>query len=340
VKQVTSVLVAGEGDKIKVSEMPADGTWPTGTARFEKRNIAVNIPEWDSETCIQCGICSFVCPHSAIRMKVYDKELLKDAPASFKYADAKGKEFDGYAATIQVAPEDCTGCSACVANCPAVSKKNPELKAINMAPQIPLRDQEVHNFNFFLNLPELPIEKYNKATIKGSQLAPHGFEFSGACAGCGETPYVKLLTQLFGDRLLMANATGCSSIYGGNLPTTPYCTRKDGRGPAWSNSLFEDNAEFGYGMRMAVNYFSGKACEYLNKYRGELGYSFVDEILASINSHDQAEIEKQRVRVEELKNKIKASGISEKDDFISIADYLVPKSVWILGGDGWAYDIG
>lgn len=340
VKQVTSVLVAGEGDKIKVSEMPADGTWPTGTARFEKRNIAVNIPEWDSETCIQCGICSFVCPHSAIRMKVYDKDLLKDAPASFKYADAKGKEFDGYAATIQVAPEDCTGCSACVANCPAVSKKNPELKAINMAPQIPLRDQEVQNFNFFLNLPELPIEKYNKATIKGSQLAPHGFEFSGACAGCGETPYVKLLTQLFGDRLLMANATGCSSIYGGNLPTTPYCTRKDGRGPAWSNSLFEDNAEFGYGMRMAVNYFSGKACEYLNKYRGELGGAFVDEILASINSHDQAEIEKQRVRVEELKNKIKVSGISEKDDFISIADYLVPKSVWILGGDGWAYDIG
>lgn len=340
VKQVTSVLVAGEGDKIKVSEIPADGTWPTGTARFEKRNIAVNIPEWDSETCIQCGICSFVCPHSAIRMKVYDKDLLKDAPASFKYADAKGKEFDGYAATIQVAPEDCTGCSACVANCPAVSKKNPELKAINMAPQIPLRDQEVQNFNFFLNLPELPIEKYNKATIKGSQLAPHGFEFSGACAGCGETPYVKLLTQLFGDRLLMANATGCSSIYGGNLPTTPYCTRKDGRGPAWSNSLFEDNAEFGYGMRMAVNYFSGKACEYLNKYRVELGDSFVDEILASINSHDQAEIEKQRVRVEELKNKIKASGISEKDDFISIADYLVPKSVWILGGDGWAYDIG
>ena len=340
VKEVTSVLVAGEGDKIKVSQMPVDGTWPTGTARFEKRNIAVKIPVWDPAVCIQCGICSFVCPHSAIRMKYYDKEHLKNAPASFKYADAKGKEFAGYAATIQVAPEDCTGCNACVIDCPAVNKANPERKAINMEPQIPLRAQEVENFEFFESIPELAVEKYNKSTIKGSQLAPHFFEFSGACAGCGETPYVKLLTQLFGDRLLMANATGCSSIYGGNLPTTPYCTRNDGKGPAWSNSLFEDNAEFGFGMRLAVDYFKGKAVDFLNANKNIADASLIDDILANTDTHDQEEIEKQRARVEKLKEAVKSSNTAGKEDFLSIADYLTPKSVWILGGDGWAYDIG
>lgn len=340
VKEVTSVLVAGEGDKIKVSQMPADGTWPTATARFEKRNIAVNIPVWDPVVCIQCGICSFVCPHSAIRLKYYKKELVENAPETFKWADAKGKEFAGYVATIQVAPEDCTGCTACVGDCPAINKQDSTKKAINMAPQIPLRAQEVENFEFFQSLPELPVEMYNKSTIKGSQLAPHGFEFSGACAGCGETPYIKLLTQLFGDRLLMANATGCSSIYGGNLPTTPYCTREDGRGPAWSNSLFEDNAEFGYGMRLAVNYFKDKAVEYLVKYRDTFGGALVDEIISSTEVKDQSEVEKQRLRISGLKKVIESSNIEEKSDLLSLADYLSPKSVWILGGDGWAYDIG
>ncbi len=340
VKDVTSVLVAGEGDNIKVSQMPDDGTWPVGTARFEKRNIAVNIPVWDPEVCIQCGICSFVCPHSAIRLKYYEKDALKNAPSTFKYTDAKGKEFDGYLATIQIAPEDCTGCSACVSDCPAINRQNPEKKAINMQEQTPLREQEVENFAFFETLPELSVEKYSKTNIKGSQLAPHLFEFSGACAGCGETPYVKLLTQLFGDRILMANATGCSSIYGGNLPTTPYCTRADGKGPAWSNSLFEDNAEFGYGMRLAVDYFQGKAITYLNEYKSVLGENLAEEILACTNSHDQAEIEKQRAKVDKLKALIEKSDIKEKEDFLSIADYLTPKSVWILGGDGWAYDIG
>ena len=312
VKEVTSVLVAGEGDKIKVSQMPEDGTWPTGTARFEKRNIAVKIPVWDPEVCIQCGICSFVCPHSAIRLKYYEKDALKNAPAAFK----------------------------CVIDCPAVNKADTSKKAINMENQIPLRAQEVENFAYFEKLPELSIDKYNKNTIKGSQLAPHMFEFSGACAGCGETPYIKLLTQLFGDRLLMANATGCSSIYGGNLPTTPYCTRADGKGPAWSNSLFEDNAEFGYGMRLAVDYFQGKAVSFLEANKSALNATLIDEIIANKGTHNQGEIEAQRARVEDIKKLVQSSSIDKKEDFISIADYLTPKSVWILGGDGWAYDIG
>lgn len=340
VRTVTSKLIADKGEEIKVSQMPPDGTWPVGTAKFEKRNIAVNIPVWEPEVCIQCAICSFVCPHSAIRMKYYNEDVLKNAPADFKSAAARGKEFEGLQATIQVAPEDCTGCGACVYNCPAMSKTDPTKKAINMEPQTPLRAKEEKNFEFFLTIPELPEDKYNKATLKGSQLAPHNFEFSGACAGCGETPYIKLLTQLFGDRTLIANATGCSSIYGGNLPTTPYCTRSDGRGPAWSNSLFEDNAEFGYGMRIAVYYFAQKAKSYLmsEHFSEKLG-GLADEILSAPVSN-QGEIEAQRARVNKLKTILEKEKSEEVKDFLSIADYLVPKSVWVVGGDGWAYDIG
>ena len=338
VKNVTAKLTANKGEEITVSQMPADGTWPVGTAKFEKRNIAINIPVWEQDICIQCAICSFVCPHSAIRIKYYKEDVLKNAPSSFKSTEAKGKDFEGLKATIQVAPLDCTGCGACVYNCPAKSKTEPNKKAINMTPQIPLRDQEEKNFEFFLTIPELPEDSYSKTSLKGSQLAPHHFEFSGACAGCGETPYIKLLTQLFGDRTLIANATGCSSIYGGNLPTTPYCTRADGLGPAWSNSLFEDNAEFGFGMRLAATYFGNKAKNYLVEFKDKLG-GLSDEILnAPLTS--QAEIELHRKRITKLKTELNKIGGENVADFLSVADYLVPKSVWIIGGDGWAYDIG
>ncbi|MGE4319269.1 MAG: pyruvate:ferredoxin (flavodoxin) oxidoreductase [Deferribacterales bacterium] len=339
VKGTTSMLVAMRGDEVSVGQLPNDGTFPTGTAKFEKRNIAVHIPEWDTELCIQCAICSFVCPHAAIRTMVYDAKELSKAPASFKSMDAKGKEFDGMKFTVQVAPEDCTGCGACVYNCPAKSKTNPEHKAINMAPQLPLREQEMKNFDFFLSLPELPNEKYNKASLKGSQLAPHMFEFSGACAGCGETPYIKLLAQLFGDRALIANATGCSSIYGGNLPTTPYTKRCDGRGPAWSNSLFEDNAEFGYGLRLTVDQFTVQANELLDKLADKLDKKLVEEIKTA-EQKDQLQIEAQRARIAQLKAALEKIGGADAKNLISLADYLVKKSVWIVGGDGWAYDIG
>ncbi|MGD9808459.1 MAG: pyruvate:ferredoxin (flavodoxin) oxidoreductase [Deferribacterales bacterium] len=338
VKETTSQLVAMRGDEVKVSQLPDDGTFPLSTARFEKRNIAVNMPEWNTELCIQCGICSFVCPHASIRTMVYEPALLDKAPAAFKSMDAKGKEFAGMKFTVQVAPEDCTGCGACVYNCPAKDKTNPEIKAINMKPQVELRDQEVINWDFFTTIPELPIDKYNKASLKGSQLAPHMFEFSGACAGCGETPYVRLLSSLFGDRALISNATGCSSIYGGNLPTTPYCTRADGRGPAWSNSLFEDNAEFGFGFRLTVDQFNKQATELLDRVAG-----LDAKLVADIKSADQsteAGIEAQRARVAELKAACLKIGSSEAKNLESLADYLVKKSVWMVGGDGWAYDIG
>jgi len=339
VKETTSMLVAMRGDEVKVSQLPDDGTFPLSTARFEKRNIAVNIPEWNDELCIQCGICSFVCPHAAIRTSVYEEADLKGAPSTFKSMDAKGKDFKGMKFTVQVAPEDCTGCGACVYNCPAKDKTNPEVKAINMRPQPERREVEVANFDFFLTLPELPQEKYNKATLKGSQLAPHMFEFSGACAGCGETPYVKLLAQLFGDRALISNATGCSSIYGGNLPTTPYCTRADGRGPAWSNSLFEDNAEFGFGFRLTVDQFNKQALELLDKLAGSLDAKLV-EAIKTAEQKDQLQIEAQRARIADLKAALEKIGSEDAKNLISLADYLVEKSVWILGGDGWAYDIG
>ncbi|MBU5611989.1 pyruvate:ferredoxin (flavodoxin) oxidoreductase [Geomonas azotofigens] len=337
VQEVTAQLIAGRGDDVPVSMLPADGTFPTATSQYEKRNIAVDIPVWDEGLCIQCGICSFVCPHATIRMKVYDADKLAGAPETFKSADARGNEFKGMKCTIQVAPEDCTGCAACVANCPAKSKDDPKHKAINMKFQAPLRASEAANYEFFLNLPETDPSLLKLDTLKGSQLVRPLFEYSGACAGCGETPYLKLMSQLFGDRALIANATGCTSIYGGNLPTTPWAKNADGRGPAWSNSLFEDNAEFGFGMRLAVDKFNQAALELIDT------LSLPADLVAEIKGADQktqAGVEAQRARVAKLKEILAASGDAAAKKLLSIADYLVKKSVWIVGGDGWAYDIG
>ncbi len=342
VKEVTAEIMAGRGDQLPVSKMPCDGKFPTGTTKYEKRNIAVHIPAWEPDVCIQCGQCSLVCPHAAIRIKAYEADQLADAPSTFKSADAKGKDFAGMKFTVQTAPEDCTGCGACVANCPGKDKANPDRKAINMAAQEPLRDAEVENFDFFLSLPNTDTSKFKAASIKGSQLVPPLFEFSGACAGCGETASVKLLTQLFGDRAYIANATGCSSIYGGNLPTTPYTTRFDGRGPTWSNSLFEDNAEFGLGMRLTVSKFSGFAAELLDKAveNGCIDKALADEIKNADQTTQQG-IEDQRSRVEKVKAACEGNQNCEDCvQLMTVADYLVKKSVWILGGDGWAYDIG
>ncbi|HOI18013.1 MAG TPA: pyruvate:ferredoxin (flavodoxin) oxidoreductase, partial [Geobacteraceae bacterium] len=301
-QNVTAEIIAGRGDGLPVSAMPADGTFPTASSRYEKRNIAVDIPVWDKELCIQCGICSFVCPHASIRMKVYDPSLLKGAPEKFLSADARGAEFKGLSCTVQVAPEDCTGCGACVHNCPAKSKENPEHKAISMAFKVPIREQEAANWDFFLTIPDTDPKLTKRDTLKGSQLITPLFEFSGACAGCGETPYLKLLSQLFGDRALIANATGCSSIYGGNLPTTPWAKRNDGRGPAWSNSLFEDCAEFGLGMRLTVDKLSQAANEYLTQVMESdcAGAGEIKDILSAIKNADQSTqpgIEAQRERV-------------------------------------------
>jgi len=345
VKRVTATIMAQKGDSLPVSAMPDDGTWPTGTTQYEKRNIATEIPVWDPAVCIQCAQCSLMCPHASIRVKAYDPAVLAKAPATFKSADAKGKEFAGKKFTVQVAPEDCTGCGLCVQRCPAVNKAVAGRKAINMADQAPLRDAEVKNFDFFLNgIPEFDTSKVDVATIKGSQLKRPLFEFSGACAGCGETPYIKLLTQLFGDRLLIANATGCSSIYGGNLPTTPYCSRADGRGPAWSNSLFEDNAEFGLGMRLTCDKLNGYALEIIEKLLAADLDAPLKELLLAIKGADQKTqegVEAQRGRVAELKQVLGSGcGCEECKKLLPIADYLVRKSVWVIGGDGWAYDIG
>ncbi|MCL4477288.1 MAG: pyruvate:ferredoxin (flavodoxin) oxidoreductase [Nitrospirae bacterium] len=348
VRDVTAKMIAGKGDELPVSAMPADGTWPTGTTQYEKRNIGVHVPIWEPDNCIQCGQCSFVCPHATIRIKAYDQTLLKDAPSGFRSVNAKGKELEGLKFTVQVAPEDCTGCGSCVFVCPgfkkdAEGKKVPGFKAINMKLQEPLRAQEAEYYSFFLSLPETDPSRYNVSTLKGSQFVKPLFEYSGACAGCGETPYLKLLTQLFGDRLLIANATGCSSIYGGNLPTTPYTKRADGRGPAWSNSLFEDNAEFGLGMRLTADKFNAQALELMDKLAQDPSYADARELLDSIRTADQTtqeKIEQQRVRIEKLKKRLSQDGSLEAKSLLSITDYLVRKSVWALGGDGWAYDIG
>jgi pyruvate-ferredoxin/flavodoxin oxidoreductase len=339
VQKVTAVMLAGKGDLLPVSAFPVDGTWPVGTAKWEKRNLALEIPVWDTSVCIQCNQCALVCPHAAIRAKVYDQAALKDPPATFQSTPYRGTDFKGKRYTIQVAPEDCTGCTLCVNVCPAKDRTNPKHKAINMQPQAPLRDAERANYAYFLSLPELDRTKAGRLDHKGSQFLEPLFEYSGACAGCGETPYLKLLTQLFGDRLLMANATGCSSIYGGNLPTTPYTTNRDGRGPAWSNSLFEDNAEFGFGFRLALDAHVASARSLLERLAPRIGETLATELLGA-DQTSEAGIAAQRERVASLRRALAGVDFGEARRLTELADYLVKKSVWLVGGDGWAYDIG
>ena len=340
VRSVLGPMIAYDGDSVPVSAMPVDGTFPTGTTQWEKRNLALEIPVWEPDLCIQCGKCVFVCPHAVIRHKVYDEKLLADAPETYKHSVSKFRDLgEGMAYTVQVAPEDCTGCTLCVEACPVKDKSQVGRKAINMAPQPPLRETEAANWDFFMNVPDLDRTLINPSTIKNSQLLRPLFEFSGACAGCGETPYVKLVSQLFGDRAVIANATGCSSIYGGNLPTTPWAKDANGRGPAWSNSLFEDNAEFGLGMRLTLDKQTEFARELVVHFKKELGEELSNAILTADQSNE-AGIAEQRKRVEQLKEKIAQSSDPRAKDMLSLANVLVKKSVWIIGGDGWAYDIG
>jgi pyruvate-ferredoxin/flavodoxin oxidoreductase len=339
VHNVLGKIAEGKGDLLPVSAIPAGGAFPTGTTQWEKRNIAQFIPVWDKELCIQCGKCVMVCPHAVIRSKVYSAELADKAPATFKWAKPKWKGMEPDRYTLQVAPEDCTGCAVCVEVCPVKSKSDASHKAINMAPQAPLREPERQNWDFFLSLPEVDRSKLSHGQVKDLQLLQPLFEFSGACAGCGETPYIKLLTQLFGDRLYVANATGCSSIYGGNLPTTPYSQNAAGRGPTWANSLFEDNAEFGFGMRTALDQQKAFAEILVTRLTPALGPEFAASLI-SAPQKTEAEIAAQRDRVEDLKKKLVAIDSSDARNLLAIADTLVRKSVWILGGDGWAFDIG
>ncbi|MBK7876236.1 MAG: pyruvate:ferredoxin (flavodoxin) oxidoreductase [Planctomycetes bacterium] len=338
VQRVTAVMIEGKGDLLPVSAFPPDGTWPTGTAKWEKRNLATEIPVWDEALCIQCNKCAMVCPHAAIRAKVYDPAALAGAPNGFLHVPYKANDFQGQHYTIQVAPEDCTGCQLCSVVCPAKDKSNPRHKALDMQPQRERREAEKERFAFFLDLPEVD-RTLVKHDVKGTQLLEPLFEYSGACAGCGETPYIKLLTQMFGDRLLVANATGCTSIYGGNLPTTPYSKNKDGRGPAWANSLFEDNAEFGLGIRMGVDAQRKLARETLKALAPQVGDELVRALLEQ-ESFDEAGVREQRGRVELLRSKLRTLASPAAKDLDALADLLVRKSVWLVGGDGWAYDIG
>ena len=338
-RDVLGTIYAGRGDELPVSAFPVDGTFPTGTAKWEKRNLALEIPAWDSKVCIQCGKCAMVCPHAVIRIKVYDSKELATAPATFKSTDARDKEWQGMKYTIQVAPEDCTGCGICVDICPAKNKAETRLKAINMVPQPALRKSESENWDFFLNIPEMDRRNIKAGAIRQQQIQEPLFEFSGACAGCGETPYLKLMSQLFGDRAVIANATGCSSIYGGNLPTTPWTKNADGRGPAWSNSLFEDNAEFGLGFRLSIDKQTEFARELLKSLSVQIGGELTEALLACPQK-DEAEIFEQRQRVDILKERLAKVHLPDAKQLLSLADMLVKKSVWIVGGDGWAYDIG
>ncbi len=340
VQDVIAKIIAGDGDSLPVSAFQSDGTFPTGTTCWEKRNISQEIPVLEPDICIQCGKCMMVCPHAVVRMKAFDGELLEKAPESFKYMDAKGREWpDNTKISIQVSPEDCTGCELCVEVCPAKDRKQVGRKALNMEPIEPLLEQEIENWEFFLDIPEYDRSQLKTETIKGSQFLQPLFEFSGACTGCGETPYIKVITQLFGDRMVIANATGCSSIYGGNLPTTPYTKNEFGLGPAWSNSLFEDNAEFGLGFRITIDKLDVYAREVLKRMRGTVPGELIDAIVRADQS-DEPGIFEQRERVAQLKKLLENESSQDAKTLLSIADYLVRKSVWIFGGDGWAYDIG
>jgi pyruvate-ferredoxin/flavodoxin oxidoreductase len=339
VRGILGEMISGNGDALPVSALPPDGTFPTGTSRWEKRNIAQQIPVWDDDLCIQCGKCVLVCPHAVIRAKIYDAAQLSAAPPEFKSAEPRWRDFAALRYTLQVSPEDCTGCRLCVEICPAKSKSEVKHKAINMAEQAPLRQTESKNWDFFLAIPDFDRDRLSHTQVKDVQLLEPLFEFSGACAGCGETPYIKLLTQLFGDRALIANATGCSSIYGGNLPTTPYTSNSAGRGPSWSNSLFEDNAEFGLGMRLALDKQADYAAELLRRLSSQIGQYQVGAILTAKQSTEEG-IAAQRARIAELKLKLSTIDSRDSHDLLAIADSLVVKSVWLVGGDGWAYDIG
>jgi pyruvate-ferredoxin/flavodoxin oxidoreductase len=339
VQRVSAVILSGKGHLLPVSAFPIDGTWPTATAQWEKRNIALEIPVWDENICIQCNKCAMVCPHAAIRAKIYDDDVLAKAPAGWKHMTFKAEPFKGKKYTLQVAAEDCTGCRLCVEVCPAKDKSNPRHKSLNMQPQRPLREAEREKYTYFLTIPEAD-RKLVKLDVKGSQLLRPLFEYSGACPGCGETPYIKLMTQLFGDRALIANATGCTSIYGGNLPTTPYAVDENGRGPAWSNSLFEDNAEFGFGFRLSIDAHQNYAKILCQKLAPQIGDVLINELMGADQTNETG-IEQQRARVAELKKKVAALPQSvDRQHLLTLADYLVKKSVWLVGGDGWAYDIG
>ena len=349
IRDVLGKMMARQGEDIPVSALPCDGTYPSGTAKWEKRNVAQEIPVWDEDVCVQCGKCVLVCPHAVIRSKVYEEAALTNAPDTFKSTPAKDLDWKktDLKFTIQVAAEDCTGCGVCVDVCPAKNKSQPKLKAINMAPQLPIREQERANWDYFLSIPNPDRNTLKLNKISHQQMQEPLFEFSGACAGCGETPYIKLATQLFGDRMVVANATGCSSIYGGNLPTTPWTHNQEGRGPAWSNSLFEDNAEFGLGFRVSIDKQREFASELLKSLAAEIGESLATDIL-NAQQTDEADIFEQRQRVAMLKQQLERLRNSNLDETMqakvtmlrSLADYLVKKSVWIIGGDGWAYDIG
>ncbi|HEX9150327.1 MAG TPA: pyruvate:ferredoxin (flavodoxin) oxidoreductase [Thermoanaerobaculia bacterium] len=339
VRRVTATIIAGHGDALPVSAFPPDGTWPSGTSRYEKRNIADEIPVWDPSLCIQCNKCVLVCPHAAIRAKVYEPAFLEGAPAGFLADTFRGLDFKDWKYTIQVAPEDCTGCSLCVVICPAHDKKDKSRKSLRMEAQPPRLEAERNSFEFFEELPEVDRTRLRVVDVKGSQFFQPLFEYSGACSGCGETPYIKLLTQLFGDRTLIANATGCSSIYGGNLPTTPYTKNREGRGPAWANSLFEDNAEFGLGFRLAADGREDRVRNHVARFADLLAPGLVDEILRSPQG-TEAQIAAQRDRVEKLRAELARLTGSDARQLEIDADALVKKSVWIVGGDGWAYDIG